>query len=163
VPRLGFFLKYGLPLLLWMAVIFSASSDRQSFEHSSRIIGPFLHWLFPGLGPEQLDRWVFFCRKIAHLTEYGLLAMLAWRAFRHAGDPGRFWNRRPALAALALVFLYAISDEVHQAFVPSRQGAVVDVLIDTLGGAAGLGLIWLGQRLREGMWGAEDEGEREAG
>jgi len=47
------------------------------------------------------------------------------------------------ISALGVVFLYAISDEVHQAFVPTRQASTADVLIDTLGGGAGLVLIWV--------------------
>src|SRR5437868_995902 len=82
VPKLRSFVIYWLPVLIWMAVIFSASSDRMSFQHSSRIIGPLVHWLLPNLSEESLYKLVLFIRKGAHLTEYAVLALLVWRALR---------------------------------------------------------------------------------
>ncbi len=38
------------------------------------------------------------------------------------------------------VILYAVSDEVHQLFVPGRGGQLTDVIIDTAGAGAGLGI-----------------------
>ena len=53
------------------------------------------------------------------------------------------------LLALALAALYAASDEIHQTFVPSRQGSVWDVLLDTAGAAFGLLCLWTIGRLRK--------------
>ena len=128
-------------------IIFSASSDRQSFQHSSRIIGPLLRWLFPGISAETEDQLVFICRKGAHALEYALLGVLAWLALRSLQLQPRTWSRSDGIKALIILFVYAVTDEIHQAFVPSRQGAAVDVLIDTVGGAAGLFLVWLMRRL----------------
>lgn len=130
-----------------MVIIFCASSDRQSFQHSSRIIGPLLHWLFPGISPESEDQIVFICRKAAHALEYALLGILAWLAIRSLHPQPRPWNRSDAFKALIIVFVYAVSDEIHQAYVPSRQGAAVDVLIDTVGGAVGLFLVSAARRV----------------
>jgi VanZ family protein len=138
---------YWLPLIAWMTLIFSASSDQQSFEHSSRLLGPLLHWLFPSITPETEDEWIFVCRKVAHFLEYALLGVLAWRLLRSLKTSSSVWTRQPLLMSLAIVFLYAVSDEVHQAFVPTRQAAVVDAFIDTCGGAAGLAMVWVIQRL----------------
>jgi len=44
---------------------------------------------------------------------------------------------------------YAASDEFHQTFVPSREGCVRDVMIDTSGALAGLFALWLFGRLRK--------------
>ena len=60
------FLKYWLPVLVWMAVIFTASSDTHSYEHSSRIIAPLLYWLFPHISANAVDWVVFIARKCAH-------------------------------------------------------------------------------------------------
>ncbi len=135
------FVKYYLPLLLWMALIFSASSDKKSFQHSSRIIGPIVRWLFPKMPEESVNHWVFLVRKAAHVTEYAILAMLFWRALRK--PPAlRPWQWTQAGLVLFLVALYAMTDEWHQLFVPNRQGAFGDVLIDISGGALGLLLLW---------------------
>ena len=65
-----------------MGLIFAASSDVESFAHSSRILAPLLHWLFPQMPEETVRLIVFFARKGAHLTEYAVLALLFWRALR---------------------------------------------------------------------------------
>jgi len=151
-PKLRTFALYWLPMLLWMALIFGASSDRHSFSHSSRLIGPFVRWLFPHISDHALYRVIFGVRKVAHLTEYAILGLLVWRVLRKPvrNDP-RPWEWRQARLALVLVILYAASDEFHQAFVPTRQASVVDVLIDTSGAALGLGALWMAGRWR-GHW-----------
>ena len=150
--KLRKFTIYWLPVLLWMALIFGASSDRHSFTHSSRLIGPFVRWLFPLISDHALYRVIFGVRKVAHLTEYAILGALIWRALRKpARNDPRSWEWRQARLALALVILYAASDEFHQAFVPTREASVVDVLIDTSGAALGLGALWMAGRWR-GRW-----------
>jgi VanZ family protein len=126
-----------------MAVIFSASSDRMSFQHSSRIVGPLVRWLLPHLSQESVETIVLIVRKCAHLTEYAILGLLLWRAQR---KPTRTspqpWRWRTAFHTILLVMLYAASDEFHQAFVPSRQASVWDVLLDTTGAVFALLLLW---------------------
>ena len=150
VLKLRPFLKYWLPALIWMALIFSASADSHSYEHSSRLIAPLLRWLFPQMPATQVDAIVYIARKWAHLTEYAVLALLLWRAVRKPirNDP-RPWTWREARLALLLVALYAASDEFHQLFVPNRDAAVHDVLIDTGGGAVGLLALWAIGRWRK--------------
>ena len=121
-----------------------------SFSHSSRIIAPILHWLFPQMSEQSVHSIVFAVRKAAHVTEYAILGLLVWRALRKPSAT----NRRPwlsvhAWSALIFVALYATSDEIHQAFVPTRQGSVWDVLLDTLGGAFGLLFLWIIGRWRK--------------
>jgi VanZ family protein len=144
VLKLRVFLKYWLPVLLWMTLIFSASSDTNSYAHSSRLIGPLLRWLFPQMPEDTVNLMILIARKSAHLTEFAVLALLFWRALRRPvkNDP-RPWTWREARLVLGLVALYAASDELHQLFVASRDSTVHDVLIDTAGGAAGLLALWL--------------------
>ena len=138
------FYKYWLPVLIWMAIIFSASGDTQSYQHSSRIIGPFLHWLFPAMSETNVNHVVTFARKCAHLTEYAILAFLFWRAIRQPSKANpRPWSWPQAGAAVAFVALYAATDEFHQSFVPSREASGRDVLIDTTGAALGMLVLWL--------------------
>ncbi|HWX18632.1 MAG TPA: VanZ family protein [Candidatus Binatia bacterium] len=132
-----------LLVLVWMAVIFSASSDSMSFSHSSRIIGPIVHWLFPQASDATIHTVVVFIRKCAHLTEYAILALLVWHALRqmHKTD-SRSWRWVQASQVALLVLLYAATDEFHQLFVPSRQASVMDVLLDTAGGVFALLFLW---------------------
>ena len=138
------FLRYWLPLLIWMVLIFSASADAQSTQHTSYLLEPFLRWLMPGISAEAIEIVRWCVRKTAHMVEFAVLAWLTWRALRRPRwRDGRAWSWKPAAAALGIVVLYAATDEIHQCFVPNRTGSVRDVFIDTAGGLLGLGLVRL--------------------
>jgi VanZ family protein len=95
-----------LPVLVWAAVIFAFSS-------------------IPSLN-SGLGTWDTVLRKLAHMTEYAILAVLLVRA------TGSYaW-------AFALAVAYAATDEVHQLFVRGRHGSPVDVAIDAVGALVGL-------------------------
>jgi len=82
-----------------------------------------------------LGGWDLVLRKLAHATEYGILGALLGRA------TGR------SQVAVAVGVLYAVSDEVHQLFVPGRRGAPLDVLVDAAGVTLGV-LLWQRARAR---------------
>lgn len=156
VPKARYFLKNWLPILIWMLVIFSASADRESVRHSSRIIGPLLHWLLPNLSAHHIDQTVTVARKCAHLTEYAILAILFWRAARPLTRSNReIWNWKLAGASILFVTLYAATDEFHQRFVPGRGPSLHDVVIDTIGAAGGIFFLWLIWKWRFKRSGAE--------
>jgi VanZ family protein len=142
VPKLRAFLKFWLPVLFWMALIFSASSDAHSYEHSSLIVEPLLHWLFPNMSQASIHEIHHVLRKCGHLTEYAILALLLWRAIN---QPINFppWPWPLIRITMLLVCLYAATDEFHQSFVPTRTSLVSDVFIDTAGGAIGLLALWI--------------------
>jgi VanZ family protein len=94
--------RFAPPLLL-MALIFALSAQPN---------------LNSGLGG-----WDLLLRKLAHMTEYGLLWFLWWRAFGY----------KAPLGAAALTLGYAATDEWHQTMVTGRHGTPVDVLIDGAG------------------------------
>jgi VanZ family protein len=136
-----------VPLLLWMVLIFIFSTGGMSASNTSRIIRPLLLWLFPDITEERLLLAHFIVRKVAHFTEYAVLAVLAARAF--STSTRKTLHRGWFPASLALVVLYALSDEFHQRFVPSRTGSVYDSLIDMSGGLTALLLLLLRQRRRD--------------
>ncbi|HEY5729109.1 MAG TPA: VanZ family protein [Anaerolineales bacterium] len=95
------------PSLLIMLVIFIFSS-----QPSEKL--PDFHWA---------DSIV---KKGGHMFGYGLLAVSYWNGFG--------WAKRMRPFAWALAIIYAITDELHQSFVPGRHPSVWDVLIfDNLG------------------------------
>jgi len=142
VSKLKSFAKYWLPVVIWMVVIFSASGDTKSTQRSSRLIEPFIRWLFPSLPPDQIWPIVLVVRKGAHLTEYAVLAVLLWGALRTVSAQATGWSWRVARNAWLLVVAYAATDEFHQVFVPNRQGSPWDVLIDSVGAAVALLALW---------------------
>ena len=127
------------PLIAWLLFISYASSDSFNAGNTSRIIGPLVLWLFPNTSPETLLSIHVLVRKAAHFTEYAILAFLAARAFRTSPRPAvaNHWF----LASLVLVVAYALLDEFHQSFVPTRTGSIYDSLIDISGGLTALLLI----------------------
>jgi VanZ family protein len=142
-------LSYWLPVLVWMAVIFVASSDAASFSHSSRLIAPIVRWLVPGISESALHDVVVLVRKAAHVSEYAILAFLIWRWDRAVSKPKPAgWSWPSAWRTVLWVMAYAASDEFHQLFVPSREASVLDVLIDTSGAVFALLLIWVIGRWR---------------
>lgn len=95
-----------LPALLWMALIFYASS-RQRVAFSGDFLISFL----------------FF--KTLHLIEYGLLFFF-WKM-------ALYNNRYSTLFAILISVFYGVLDEIHQTLVPTREGRVRDIFIDSLG------------------------------
>ena len=125
-------MRYWLPPLLWMALIWGVSSNLGSVDNTA---GPFawiLTALFPWATVAQIELAHSVIRKFGHLTEYAILAALWFRAL-YAGR--RLPSTQSALAALAISVAWAIADEVHQSFVPSRSASALDVLFDSTGAA----------------------------
>jgi VanZ family protein len=142
-------LYHWLPALLWAGFIFIGSTDLLSGAHTSRFLGPLLHWMFPQLSPEELKAVQLGIRKAGHVTEYSLLTGLLWRALNGATlGRTRPWPHWRAWFTGLLAVSYAVSDEWHQSFVSSREGSVRDVGIDALGVALALGIIWSVGRFR---------------
>ncbi len=137
-PAAKFVGRY-LPLVVWLLFISFASADSFSASNTSRFVGPLILWLFPNTSPETLAQIHLIIRKAAHFTEYAILGYLAARAFRTSPRPAlqHHWF----LASLVLVVLYALLDEYHQSFVPSRTGSIFDSLIDMAGGLTALIII----------------------
>ena len=133
------FLRYWLPVLLWCAVIYGFSTEAGSTRHTSRFLRPILRWFNPQISDEAIYRVQYGVRKAAHVCEYAMLALLVWRARRRPA-PGerRPWDWREAGLAFAFAAVFALSDELHQALVPSREARLGDVLLDSLGAALGL-------------------------
>lgn len=132
-------------LLLWAAVIglmafifaFSAQKGPASEGMTQAAVMPLAELLAEvtegGAGAVEAIYLVVgtIVRKIAHLLEYGLLGMLVHLLLMAYGHRSRW-------LAIAIAVAYAVTDEVHQAFVPGRLGTPVDVLIDAIGVTAGV-------------------------
>jgi len=77
-------------------------------------------------------------KKAIHIVEYGVLAALLWRALAHRKE-----NTRDALTlkVLAGSLLYALSDELHQRFIPGRCSSLTDIGLDAIGVLTALALL----------------------
>ncbi|HEV7733817.1 MAG TPA: VanZ family protein [Candidatus Binatia bacterium] len=143
-------LRGWLPVVCWAGVISLLSSGAFSGDHTSSVLLPILSALFPGAHPHDLERAHAVIRKLAHVVEYMILGGLTLRALRLQGVS----LVRAMATAIVLGALFAASDELHQAFVPSRTAAFGDVLIDTAGVAGGVVLWRLAREPRRRSLGA---------
>jgi VanZ family protein len=104
--------QWWLAALAWMGLIFWLSAQ-------------------PDL-PHAPEPWLdMVVKKAGHAVLYGVLAWLYLRALQGNG----LSSGRTRLLALGLAVLYAVTDEVHQSFVPGRTPSPWDVLIDGAGAA----------------------------
>jgi len=137
------------PMAILIVVIFIVSSDLGSADHTrpvlASIVRRFLPWLALRMTPEMIDVTDFIIRKIAHVTEYAVLCLLVSRSVGvKQSSP-----LRERFVPAGISSLYALSDEFHQSFVPSRGATYRDVMWDTVGaiiGSAALNMIHLRQR-----------------
>src|SRR5262249_29821626 len=81
----------------------------------------------------QLQAVHMALRKVAHLTEYAVLAQLWFRAILGVG--GRT-PRAASWAALSICLVCAFADEAHQSTLPTRQGTARDSILDPCGATA---------------------------
>jgi VanZ family protein len=135
-----------LAVLLCIAVIWMFSGESFSAASTSRFLTPLLRWLDPDISYQAILRIRLYIRKAAHLTEYAVLAVLAFRALYLSLDVS---TPRVIGLTIALVLAVAALDELRQSFLATRTGSLADVAIDLTGGALGVGLIvvlhrWLG-------------------
>lgn len=116
-----------MPLLIWMAFIFTLSSiPGSSF---SPIEFPYAHL-------------------IAHSLLFGMLYYLGYRAFKHQ-HYSRFVSEFSLLITLLFVMAYGASDEYHQSFTPGRTEEFKDFLFDFCSAVAVLFIILVVERVRK--------------
>ena len=133
-------------LLVWIIVIFSFSN--QNGEESSGIsdkVGARIVNLVDDIASMNwsieeknaaIAKIAYPIRKMAHMFEYAILALLAYISFSNY------------VISIIIVFANGAVDELHQLFIPGRAGRFTDVLIDTTGGLIMLALIWLFNKIR---------------
>ena len=131
--------RYLLPLV-WMGFILTLSTDIGSMSNTSRFLVPLIRWIVPDLSPNALSTLLIVIRKLAHLFEYGVLAILWYAVFIRGGEKVA---RHPALMAILISIAYAGLDEMLQGIVHSRTGSIADVGIDALGATVAVNL-WIG-------------------
>jgi len=114
LSRLHKFLIYWFPIILYCLLIFIQSSY-PSIKNAPEL--PYLD-------------------KVLHFVAYALLGILFLRAFKTS----RIKNNVNLMLILSVLlsFLYGISDEIHQYFVPYRSAELMDVLADMLGAIIGV-------------------------
>ncbi len=131
------FLRY-TAVVLWMAVIFALSSQaaEQSNRLSTGVTEMIIEVVERAVPAAEFDLQTVnhFIRKNAHFFAYLILGVLVMNALKGS----RCGGYKSFMMALGICVLYAVSDEVHQLFVPGRGAQVKDVLLDSTGAAVGI-------------------------
>lgn len=126
-------LRFWLPAIAWMGFVFLASSDALSAHRTGSVLYALLRALFGPIEPGPFHTIHYVVRKTAHLTVYGVLSFLWFRAWRGPAFTAIAWRMRWALRALGVCLVVAVLDEAHQHFVKSRNGSASDVVLDMCG------------------------------
>ena len=129
-------------VVLWMIVIFYLS--HQPATESSGLSGDLTEMIIRNIErfsslEIDIDLFHHMIRKNAHFFAYFILSILNLNALKWSG----FSGYKCIGMALIISVIYAISDEVHQLYIPGRSGEVKDVFIDTSGALVGI-LVYLG-------------------
>lgn len=134
-------------VLIWMGVIFymSAQVAIKSNSMSLGITDYIIRFLDKFVRSDLLHTGILnhIIRKTAHFSAYFLLGILSHNAMGRSGVRG--WRR--AVASILVCVVYAVSDELHQLFIPGRSGQATDVIIDSSGAALSIMLYMLVSKL----------------
>lgn len=146
----------GILAICWMFLIgsFSAQTGTESgsmskgvAEHLVTLEEQVFHKEYTAVDREnKIEALQFPIRKLAHMTEYGLLVMILALHFGcYSFGAGNLQLR--LLVSWLFAIGYAATDEIHQLFVPGRSGQLTDVCIDAAGALLGVlgfsGFFWI--------------------
>lgn len=134
------FLRYWLPVLAWAALIALLSTGEFNANLTLRVLRAVATLLVPDVSAATLLQINAVVRKLAHVTEYFILALLVWRALRRGAVDA--WRWRWGLGTLGVGVLWAAADETHQLFARGRRGSLGDIGYDTLGVLLALLLVY---------------------
>jgi len=90
-----------------------------------------INQLTPDLSYDKILMSYVVFRKCLHFVEYAILAYFIYRGFRGGSYP----EKKLKLVVLAgfLSIGYGLLDEILQSFIPTRNGSILDFLIDMAG------------------------------
>lgn len=126
--------------IIWMAIIFcfSAQNADKSSNTSGRTIRAIIK-IFTNLPQEEQEQKVeqlqHIVRKTAHFTIYTIGGIILINLIK------TYTQNKTCLYAWGIGTIYAITDEIHQYFVPGRSCQITDVIIDSLGIITGIILV----------------------
>jgi len=131
-------LVWRISALVWAVFIFYLSTATFAEGTSQSLLSRALAFVHATLSPAAFDIMHDGCRKLAHLTEYGIFSLLLYRSLSTSGVVG---ERQRALWCVLAAAAYSLTDEFHQLFVPGRHASFADCAIDSTGAALAMLLV----------------------
>ncbi len=124
-------LRYWLPASAWLVLIAILSGGGVHAGLTFKVVKAVVLFFLPDAGLDTIRFVHLIVRKLGHVVEYFVLALLLFRAYRMDAADG--WHHRWALFSALLALAVAGADEFHQIFVPRRSGTLGDVAFDAVG------------------------------
>jgi VanZ family protein len=150
----------------WALVIFSLSTGGFGPSYTERVLAGALGLFHLTISKAGFEVFHFCVRKSAHLAEYAVFAALLCASSEEDVAAGAFiptgsgpcpisndhkgqwrheaaatpnpWRPRRVLGCFLIAFVYSLTDEYHQSFVPGRNASLADCGIDAIGAAMGI-------------------------
>lgn len=116
--------------VMYIIFMFSAATGEESEVVSQNLLDKIIAFIGNYISHNTL-------RKLAHFSEFAALGFCVTGAIHYTFGKKKFY------APLFPCFLYAVSDEIHQHFVPERACRVFDIFVDTCGVITGIGIFLL--------------------
>lgn len=116
--------------VMYVIFMFSSATGEESKEVSENLLSKIIEFVGNFISHNTL-------RKLAHFSEFAALGFCFTGAIHYT------FGKRKFYLPLIPSFIYAVSDEVHQYFVPERACRVFDIFVDTCGVMTGIGIFLL--------------------
>jgi VanZ family protein len=132
-------------VVVWASFIFYLSTSGFGPSFTTWLLIQILNLLHLTVSPPTFEFLHFCLRKLAHLTEYCIFALLIYASFLDAADFE--WRPRLALRSVVIAGFYSLTDEYHQSFVATRTPSFIDCSIDTAGASFGMLMVFVWDQL----------------
>jgi VanZ family protein len=116
--------------VMYIIFMFSSATGEESKEVSENLLSKIIEFIGNFISHNTL-------RKLAHFSEFAALGFCFTGAIHYT------FGKRKFYLPLIPSFIYAVSDEVHQYFVPERACRIFDIFVDTCGIVTGIGIFLL--------------------
>ena len=132
-----------MTLIFYLSHQPATESNKLSISITEKIAG-IVEKTDPNIDETNIRKFNRIIRKNAHFFAYLVLGILTFNGLKDSGIAGG----RGFILALIVCILYAISDEIHQLFIPGRSGQVTDVVIDGMGSLVGVILYQMNNKIK---------------
>ena len=133
--------------LAWAGLIFYLSTQTFAPDFSRSVLAEMLSVLHCKVSPATFATLHTCFRKLAHLTEYAIFALLLYAYPDEEENPR--WQRGRALTCIVVIALYSLTDEYHQLYVPQRHSSLLDCGWDTLGASLAMLLPFIQHQVKQ--------------
>lgn len=137
--KLNHFVKYWLPPIIWMIFFFPVLNRFLGSPAIYRALLNVFRMFLPDVSAAAIEVPYIIIRKLIHFVEYAILTFIMFRAFR--GENPKKWDIKWAVYSGVITIGYGFLDEFLQTFVPTRNGSIIDSVINSAGAFFALGLM----------------------